>query len=951
MSASYSYPGIYVQELPSSSHAIVPAPTSIAAFVGYSHPFKTQSFNTAQEIFSFNDYVTYFGPLFSSGVIDASLPRAVYQFFLNGGSSAWVVGLQPGLFDEDGDIITRLGAAGGGATITGATSGGTSAAVPVTIFTDSITPALASVSPGSISLGDAFTLRLQGNDFDSNATVVLTGPAPTTNQIIETPSSVAPNSIAVSVSAPTITLAGTYSVTVLNSPTGTPSNALNFTVNANDLVPIVNSVSLVALYNALGTGGGTDAGKVPALTAITPGFPTVPVLSLPAGSSDVTLVVSGANFVPAASVTWNSGPPVGMEFLSDSQLAVTVAVPHTVPSSGSVTLSVSTGAGHSNDFSVPIASATPTPQITSVTPGSITAGDGGFLLIVTGSDFVPGATLQWTNSGSPSTPPPPAITTITPGQISAPIPATYLTAAGTVSLRVTNPGAAAPSNTVTLAIRGSDLTPTIASLSPAAVQAGSSSATVIVSGSNFVPSTTANWNLATPVTPAPNPPTVFYISDTELELSFGDPAAIANHGIAYLSLTNTSGPGLVFTALELTDIVPMTVTITNVRAGGTFDAVITYGNRVETYRGLMLAGKPGQSPDRVINGISQLVTVAPAAGGYGGAVAAQQFELVYDFPANMSTGFSAADFTEGEAPALGVFEANGPLDNIEIFNLLLIPGVGDFSVQSAALAFAERKRAFLIMDAPLQAPAFGSSNATPQPVQSWMDGLNGDAGAALPRSQNGAVYFPYLISNDPVTSDNIPMAPSGFVAGVYAQTDNSRGVWKAPAGLAALVQNTSGPVLPGIMNDPQQGVLNLDAINCLRAFSGIGTVIWGSRTLVAQSPAFQQWMYVPVRRMTLFIEQTLLANLRWVVFEPNDEPLWIAITQSINSFMLSLFRQGALQGETPSEAFQVKCDATTTTPADQATGIVNIVVAFAPLKPAEFVVIQIAQLAGQTAGS
>ena len=107
-------------------------------------------------------------------------------------------------------------------------------------------------------------------------------------------------------------------------------------------------------------------------------------------------------------------------------------------------------------------------------------------------------------------------------------------------------------------------------------------------------------------------------------------------------------------------------------------------------------------------------------------------------------------------------------------------------------------------------------------------------------------------------------------------------------------------------------------------------------------------MYVPVRRMTLFIEQTLLANLRWVVFEPNDEPLWTAIKTSIEGFMLSLFRQGALQGDKPSDAFQVKCDASTTTPTDQQNGIVNIIVAFAPLKPAEFVVIQIAQIAGQT---
>jgi uncharacterized protein len=195
------------------------------------------------------------------------------------------------------------------------------------------------------------------------------------------------------------------------------------------------------------------------------------------------------------------------------------------------------------------------------------------------------------------------------------------------------------------------------------------------------------------------------------------------------------------------------------------------------------------------------------------------------------------------------------------------------------------------------------------------------------------------------------MAPSGFVAGIYAGTDASRGVWKAPAGLAALVLNTTGPVANGIMNDPQQGVLNLDAINCLRSFSGIGTVVWGARTLVAKNQAFQQSMYVPVRRMTLFIEQTLLANLRWVVFEPNDEPLWTAIKASIEAFLLSLFRQGGLQGSTPSEAFQVRCDSSTTSSTDQQNGIVNIVVAFAPLKPAEFVVVKIAQLAGQTAGA
>jgi len=136
-------------------------------------------------------------------------------------------------------------------------------------------------------------------------------------------------------------------------------------------------------------------------------------------------------------------------------------------------------------------------------------------------------------------------------------------------------------------------------------------------------------------------------------------------------------------------------------------------------------------------------------------------------------------------------------------------------------------------------------------------------------------------------------------------------------------------------------------VNVLRDFPNVGTVVFGARTLAYSTEP--KWGYVPVRRMALFLEQTLYANLRWVVFEPNDEPLWTAIRASIEAFMLGLFRQGAFQGETPRQAFQVKCDDQTTTQADIDNGIVNIVVAFAPLKPAEFVIVKIAQLAGQTA--
>jgi uncharacterized protein len=269
-----------------------------------------------------------------------------------------------------------------------------------------------------------------------------------------------------------------------------------------------------------------------------------------------------------------------------------------------------------------------------------------------------------------------------------------------------------------------------------------------------------------------------------------------------------------------------------------------------------------------------------------------------------------------------------------------VPGITDNSILSAALAFTERKQAFMIVDPPADAGADASN--PPDMTAVFLSGV-------IPLSQNGAIFFPYLKSTSSLNGEPMELPPGGFVAGVFARTDTRRGVWKAPAGLEALVNNTTGVVDRGRMTDQRQGVLNLAGVNCLRSFPGVGTVVFGSRTLVSGNVAFQQNKYIPVRRMTLFIEQTLLQNLKWVVFEPNDEPLWLAIRTTIENFMLSLFNQQALQGSKPSEAFLVKCDRTTTTPDDQQKGIVNIVVAFAPLKPAEFVIIKIAHLAGQTA--
>jgi hypothetical protein len=321
--------------------------------------------------------------------------------------------------------------------------------------------------------------------------------------------------------------------------------------------------------------------------------------------------------------------------------------------------------------------------------------------------------------------------------------------------------------------------------------------------------------------------------------------------------------------------------------------------------------------------------------------------------------FNASDFT-------AVLQSDTALDKLAIFNLLVIPGVTDNdsgSVLAVAQAFCEGKRAFLIMDPPRDNSADGTGDPPPSPPTSPLqlplieDTFDGNTpGESIPFSKNAALYFPYLKCNNPITglakdpATDVPyeVPPSGTVAGVFARTDLNRGVWKAPAGLETTLTNVSDVVDRGRMTDQRQGTLNPLGINCVRSFPGIGPVVFGARTSVANNPSFQQWKYVPVRRMALFLEQTLYANLTWVVFEPNDEPLWAAIRTSIEAFMLGLFRQGAFQGEKPSDAFQVKCDSQTTTQADIDNGIVNIVVGFAPLKPAEFVIIKITQLAGQT---
>jgi hypothetical protein len=203
-----------------------------------------------------------------------------------------------------------------------------------------------------------------------------------------------------------------------------------------------------------------------------------------------------------------------------------------------------------------------------------------------------------------------------------------------------------------------------------------------------------------------------------------------------------------------------------------------------------------------------------------------------------------------------------------------------------------------------------------------------------------------LNAPDPLQQGRInQFPPCGFVAGLYSATDASRGVWKAPAGIDASLTGESGPSVP--LTDLQNGTLNVQGINCIRNFPVYGDVIWGARTLRGNDQLASEWKYVPIRRLALFLESSLYDGTQWVVFEPNDERLWSQIRLNVGAFMQGLFLQGAFQGTTPQQAYFVKCDGENNPQASIDQGIVNILVGFAPLYPAEFVVIQIQQMAGQ----
>jgi phage tail sheath protein FI len=363
-------------------------------------------------------------------------------------------------------------------------------------------------------------------------------------------------------------------------------------------------------------------------------------------------------------------------------------------------------------------------------------------------------------------------------------------------------------------------------------------------------------------------------------------------------------------------------------AGAFFDLLVedvATGVREEFRNLTVLEGGPRRVDEAL--GASQLVTVVEAPEG---PPSVTKVPVEVGSSGGDGAALDSEDLLESAEDKQGLYA----LADADIFNLLCIPpynqGDVDVPVLEAAAALCAERRAILLVD----------------PPQDWTKKQALDYRKKLALSgDNAAFYFPRIRKANPLRDNRVEeFPPCGAIAGVIARTDATRGVWKAPAGLEATIGGLDG--LSVSLTDAENGELNPLGVNCLRTMPGAGHVVWGARTVAGDDRLASQWKYLPVRRTALFIEESLYRGTQWAVFEPNDEPLWLQLRLNIGAFLHGLFRQGAFQGASPKDAYFVKCDGNTTTQADIDRGIVNVMVGFAPLKPAEFVVLYIQQITG-----
>ena len=309
--------------------------------------------------------------------------------------------------------------------------------------------------------------------------------------------------------------------------------------------------------------------------------------------------------------------------------------------------------------------------------------------------------------------------------------------------------------------------------------------------------------------------------------------------------------------------------------------------------------KAGVTPIELVGGAA----VIALAGGSDGKVA------------NVSPNvYMGEDNGPGKRSGLAAF-----LENVDV-SIMAIPGVTAPEVQAALIAHCENcKSCFAILDVPIDRKKTND-------VVEFRDMYD---------TTYAAMYHPWLEMFDPLAKRSAYFPPSGAMAGIYARTDNERGVHKAPAN--EIVRGCTG--LSCNYNEGEQDILNPKGVNLVRAFTGRGIRVWGARTMSSNG----LWKYVNVRRLYIYIEESIKANTTWVVFEPNSEVLWGRVTRTIEMFLATCWRSGALAGSTPSEAYFVECGPTTMTQDDIDNGRLICNIGIAAVKPAEFVIFRITQ--------
>jgi hypothetical protein len=960
--SAFTYPGVYIEELSSGVHTITGVATSIAAFMGWADQGPVDE---ATLVESWSDFQNIFGGLDSR----SQLGYTVNQFFGNGGQQAYIVRVvwdgtlpaAPGTTPTACATAAALGVGAGTAVLT-ATEGTLSGTSTLTVSAATLTAITVTPASPSIEVGNTLQLNATGTYSDGTSQdltgVVTWAPAtPTVATVsgsglvkgIGTGTSVitAKSGAFSGTTTVTVTAAATL-VSIAVTPTSPPTlydeQTLQFTATgtysdgtSKDVTTTASWASAttatanVGLHTGLAVGGST-------------GGTSVISASVGAVSGNVTLTVSSATLdsitvTPAsptiyagqmqqfkatgaysdstlldltASVTWTPGTPavatVSLTGLASGLTSGTSTITATSGAvSGDTTLTVN---------SVALTGITVTPVSPSISKGSTQQ------MMATGT-YADGTSLDLTASAT-WTPVTPTVATVSVTGLATGV------GTGTSVIHAASQGI---TGQTTLTVSAAVLTAiAVTPANPLPIASGQTQqfkATGTFSdGSTEDLTSSVSWTSGTPAVATVN--------------STGLATAVASGGTLALY---ANSPGAWGNTLQAAVVVqtsnPSRFSLQILNA--------TNGRVLESFSNLSVTQTDPQYVVTVVNNDSQYVTfinpttlksiapLAPPAGTNPAAPVA--FSGGLDGTALVPASDGNFETALGSNPSGTNSYGLHLLDRVSIFNLLCVPGETDAPTIQNLQEYCYDQRAFYIVDPPQNTTtAFLAANG---PSGSNAGSLTGTY------SINSAYYYPWIQAPDPLFGNRPTLyPPCGFVAGIYAATDGSRGVWKAPAGIDASLTGVSG--LQYTLTDLENGDLNTQAINCFREFRVYGDVVWGARTLQGNDQAGSEWKYVPIRRTALFLESSLYDGTQWVVFEPNDETLWGQIRLNVGSFMQGLFLQGAFQGTTPQQAYFVKCDSENNPQSSIDQGIVNILVGFAPLYPAEFVVIQIEQLAGQS---